>query len=154
MVALFLSGCSISDLISAPEPSAPVPMVEPLAAPEVEIKDDLTPLSINDQTFYIELATTPAMRERGLMHRESMPANQGMLFEFEGESLRSFWMKNTLIPLEMIWIDAKKTIVDMQLAEPCVTENCTIYQGKAPAKYVLELNQNVLRAQIGDRVEF
>ena len=77
-----------------------------------------------------------------------------LLFIFPQEQPLNFWMKNTLIPLDMIWINAEKTIVDIQAAEPCKVEKCPIYSGKVPAQYVLELNQGVLRGQVGDRVEF
>lgn len=112
------------------------------------------PLTIGEQQFYVEVASDSATRQQGLMNRESMPANHGMIFEFTGEASRNFWMKNTLIPLDMIWINAEKTIVDIQAAEPCKVEKCPIYSGKVPAQYVLELNQGVLRGQVGDRVEF
>ena len=111
-------------------------------------------LQAGDQTFYIEVASTPAQREQGLMFVESMPANQGMLFAWNTVAPRNFWMKNTLIPLDMIWLDAEKNIVDIQAAEPCKSDPCPIYSGKAPAQYVLELNQGVLRARVGDKVEF
>lgn len=112
------------------------------------------PLSIGEQQFYVEVAEDSATRQQGLMNRESMPSNQGMIFKFTGEAPRNFWMKNTLIPLDMIWIDAENTIVDIQAAEPCEVEQCPVYSGKTPAQYVLELNQGVLRAQVGDTVGF
>lgn len=111
-------------------------------------------LTIGTQSFYIEVVDTPELRQQGLMHRESMAANRGMLFVWEEEQPRTFWMKNTLIPLDMIWINEAKEIVDIQAAEPCKVENCPHYRGKAPAKYVLELNQGVLRAAVGDAVDF
>ncbi len=115
---------------------------------------ELQPLQIGNQSFFIEVATTPAERQQGLMNRESLPANQGMLFVFEDEAPRNFWMKNTLIPLDMIWINEAKTIVDIKAAEPCKIADCPTYLGAAPAKYVLELNQGVLRAQVGAVVQF
>lgn len=111
-------------------------------------------LTIGEQSFYIETADTSDLRQQGLMYRESMPANRGMLFVWENEQPRTFWMKNTLIPLDMIWINGLNEIVDIQAAEPCKVENCPHYSGKAPAKYVLELNQGVLRATVGDMVDF
>lgn len=111
-------------------------------------------LAIGEQQFFVEVVSTAATRQQGLMNRDFMPANQGMLFEFPNEAPRNFWMKNTLIPLDMIWLDANKMIVDIQAAEPCKVEQCPIYSGKAPAQYVLELNQGVLRGQVGDTVQF
>lgn len=112
------------------------------------------PLSLNEQEFLVEIADTPLERQQGLMNRNFMPEHQGMLFVFEAEGLRSFWMKNTLIPLDMIWLDSNRKIVDIQTADPCRVENCPSYLGNAPAQYVLELNQGVLNAAVGDTVEF
>lgn len=111
-------------------------------------------LSLGEQQFYIEVMSTPAQREQGLMHREFMPANAGMLFVFKDVAPRNFWMKNTLIPLDMIWLNEAKEVVDIQAAQPCRMAQCPIYSGKVPAKYVLELNQGVLRAPIGVVAEF
>lgn len=123
--------------------------------PDLVVEAPMTePLKINDQEFFVEIADTREERELGLMNREFMPENMGMIFEFPNTAPRNFWMKNTLIPLDMIWLDENKTIVDIQAAEPCTTEECAVYSGKAPAMYVLELNKGVLKASVGDRVEF
>lgn len=140
MVTIFLVGCTLS----APTDSAE----------SVPVVSGKTKIMIGSQIFYIDLADEKTEREQGLMYVESMPANQGMLFVFEGTAPRNFWMKNTLIPLDMVWLDAEKTIVDIQAAQPCKVERCPVYSGKVPAQYVLELNQGVLRARVGDRVEF
>ena len=85
----------------------------------------------------VELANTPAIRERGLMYRESMCKECGMLFEFEQSKEQTFWMKNTKISLDMIFMDENGKIT--KIFENTVPENTQIlYKGEA--KYVLELN--------------
>jgi uncharacterized membrane protein (UPF0127 family) len=148
LAAFGLLGCSPSDLKITEQES------DIVTSDSSDQAANTQPLMIGEQKFYVEVAQTVEERQQGLMYRETMPANQGMIFNFSNEAPRNFWMKNTLIPLDMIWIDANKTIVDIQAAEPCKVENCPIYSGAAPAQYVLELNQEVLRAQVGDRVEF
>jgi len=137
-----------------PEAESPHTKEEPVSIESSQEEPQKQPLTIGQQEFLVEIASTPSERQLGLMHRESMPANQGMLFEWEDEGVRTFWMKNTLIPLDMIWLDANKTIVDIKAAEPCTVEDCPTYQGQGAAKYVLELNQGVLRGQVGDKAEF
>ena len=86
----------------------------------------------------VELAQTPETRATGLMNRESMPADQGMLFEFDETRPVAMWMKNTLIPLDMLFIDPDGVVKRVKTnAQPLSLE--TIPSG-APVKYVLELN--------------
>jgi len=75
------------------------------------------------------------------MYRESLPAMSAMLFVFEKSGYYPFWMKNTLIPLDMIYMDEKYTIIDIiHDATPCAQDPCQTYGGKGPTKYVLEVN--------------
>ena len=94
-------------------------------------------------SFSVELAQTQQERELGLMYRESLDDDKWMLFIFEKPWIYSFWMKNTLIPLDMIWI-AKDTmdykVVDIHTAIPCTTPECPSYHPKDTAEYVLEIN--------------
>ena len=87
-----------------------------------------------------ELAETMEERSQGLMYRERLEEGEGMLFVFETESTHSFWMKNTLIPLDMIWIGKDMRVVHIEHAVPCTTENCKSYTPNKPALYVLETN--------------
>ncbi|MBC3757560.1 DUF192 domain-containing protein [Hyunsoonleella sp. SJ7] len=86
----------------------------------------------------IEIADTDFDVETGLMYRNSMKSNQGMLFVFEDERERYFYMKNTRIPLDIIYIDAKKSIVSFQKNAKPFDESAL--PSEAPAKYVLEIN--------------
>ncbi|MDD5340595.1 MAG: DUF192 domain-containing protein [Candidatus ainarchaeum sp.] len=90
-----------------------------------------------------EVADNPFTRAKGLMGRASLGEDEGMLFVFGSPGNHSFWMFNTTIPLDGIFIAENGTIVDVVPMQPCglnVT-NCPSYVAKAPAKYVLEANQ-------------
>ena len=89
----------------------------------------------------VEIADEAAEWQQGLMFREELDADKGMLFIFEEEMTQRFWMKNTLIPLDMIFVNADLIIIDIQEAEPCKTESCMVYVSAAPAQYVLEVNK-------------
>ncbi len=85
-----------------------------------------------------EVASTAQQHEAGLMNRESIAADSGMLFVFGDEQVRNFWMKNTLISLDVIFMDADKKIINIkQNAEPLSTAP---FASAGPAKYVLEVN--------------
>lgn len=103
----------------------------------------------------LEVADTPATLERGLMYRSSMPEDRGMLFVFPTETVRSFWMKNTLIPLDMLFIAGDGRIVGIQ-AETMPLSTAPVSVGR-PSRFVLETNggwsaRHGVRA--GDRVAF
>ena len=107
----------------------------------------------------VEIADTPSERSKGLMFREKLPIDQGMLFIFPEEDERGFWMKNTLIPLDMIFIDSKGEIVNVEEAVPepnTSDEDLKIYRSGEPAKYVIETNSSFTErknVEEGDRVE-
>jgi uncharacterized protein len=91
--------------------------------------------------FDVEIADTKYKQQRGLMNRESLEKNKGMLFVFEKEEAHKFWMKNTLIPLDMIWIDGNSKIIYIQKnAQPCKIDSCETFGPDENAKYVLEIN--------------
>lgn len=85
-----------------------------------------------------ELALTDEQRAQGLMNRMFMADDEGMLFIFQNEATRSFWMKNTLISLDMIFINSSGIIVDIN--KNAIPGNLIPYASSAPAKYVLEVN--------------
>ena len=88
-----------------------------------------------------EVADDPYSWSRGLMFRESLSDGNGMLFVFPDEKPRAFWMKNTLIPLDMLFISADKRVVSIQKnVAPCVTTICVSYASEHDAMYVLEVN--------------
>ena len=96
---------------------------------------------LKGQRFVVELAETREKQALGLMFRDSMPDDHGMLFLFPAESRRSFWMKNTRIPLDILYFDAQLRFVSVAAgAQPCRTPTCPSYPSSGPARYVLELN--------------
>jgi uncharacterized membrane protein (UPF0127 family) len=103
-------------------------------------------VEINGNKVKVEIAKTPAQRAKGLMFRTSMPQDSGMLFIFESESRQSFWMANTKIPLDIIWISRDGIIVDISHNTPPCTQTgklqamCKTYSPKEKALYVLEVN--------------
>lgn len=106
-------------------------------------KLDQSTVSFENKTFQVELAQTDQERQQWLMYRESLEEYKWMLFIFDDEWIHSFWMKNTLIPLDMIrinTIDWENRVVDVQTAEPCTTPDCDIYEPIWNSKFVLEIN--------------
>ena len=91
--------------------------------------------------IYAEIADDWSEMERGLMYRESLPEDEGMLFIFPRSGNYPFWMKNTLIPLDAIYIAENSTIVDILQMEPCLSDPCPNYPPDADALYVLEANK-------------
>lgn len=86
----------------------------------------------------VEIADTPASRNQGLMYRQSLADNAGMLFLFANETVHAFWMKNTLIPLDMIFIRADMSVAGVvENAEPMTETSRSV---NAPTQYVLEVN--------------
>lgn len=107
------------------------------------------------KTLDIEIADDEYKTQTGLMYREKMGELQGMLFVFPDEELRSFYMKNTYIPLDIIYIDANKKIVSFQKnAQP---NNESSLPSNVPAKYVLEINAGLAdqwQLAVGDKIEY
>lgn len=109
-----------------------------LASPaQAELAFPASPLSIAGAHFTVEEARTPEQMERGLMFRESLAPDRGMLFIFETPQPTSMWMKNTLIPLDMLFIDAHGKIV--YVAADTTPESEDIITAGVPVKAVLEL---------------
>ena len=105
-----------------------------------------------DICFDVELALNKQEQIQGLMFRKSLDKNKGMFFVYEEIGNYNFWMKNTLIPLDIIWINENKQVVFInENTQPCKEENCNPIIPGVEAKYVLELNSGVVK-EIGLRV--
>lgn len=103
----------------------------------------------------VEEAETPEQRAFGLMFRESLDDDEGMVFLFFEETQGSFYMKNTLIPLSIAFFDREGTIVDILDMEPCEADPCELYTPDAPYEGALEVNQGAFEewgVQEGDRI--
>jgi YVTN family beta-propeller protein len=126
--------------------------------PDVEIvrtEDNNNNSSVIARVF-VEVPDDQEEFARGLMFRTHLPWNAGMLFAFYEEEPRRFWMKNTLIPLDMIFVDSSSKIIDIkENVPPCKQEECPTYPSKEPAQYVLEVNAGFVQekgVKIGDRL--
>jgi uncharacterized membrane protein (UPF0127 family) len=106
-------------------------------------------------SFQVEVAATPEKREVGLMYRRELPADHGMLFIFPAERVNSFWMKNTPIPLDMIFIGRERKIVG--IVHETVPFSLDGRSVSVPSQYVLEINGGLSRRygfKAGDVVKF
>ena len=112
---------------------------------------------LKNHRYIVELADDDASRTKGLMNREHMAKDRGMLFTFEQQQPLAFWMKNTLIPLDMLFFDKEQRLVSVQAnVPPCKADPCQSYPSAGPALYVLELNAGhaaKLGVKPGDKLE-
>jgi len=102
----------------------------------------MTKLKIGAHTIHAEVADTPGSREYGLMNRTSLPAEQGMLFVFEEPGIHCFWMRNTLIPLAIAFIQQDGKIVTIKEMQP---QTETTHCPSQAIRYALEMNQGWFR---------
>jgi uncharacterized membrane protein (UPF0127 family) len=112
----------------------------------------------NGKIITAELAASDAERARGLMNREIINPDQGMLFVFDNEGVHSMWMKNMLIPLDFLWLDREQRIVHIEEnVPPCKRDPCPSYASKIPAMYVLELKAGSIKQNglnLYDKIDF
>ncbi|MCK5332585.1 DUF192 domain-containing protein [Candidatus Parcubacteria bacterium] len=123
---------------------------------EMGLKSISSRVCIENNCFLVEIANTYQKREKGLINRENMLSDSGMLFIFTRKGNHNFWMKNTLIPLDIIWIDENMKIIYIEKnAQPCNVEPCETFGPNQKAKYVLEINGGLvgeMEIEVGDVV--
>jgi uncharacterized membrane protein (UPF0127 family) len=100
--------------------------------------------------YRVDFADTPAEREKGLMDRRVL-FNDGMLFDFGEPTGAKFWMKNTLIPLQAVWLDADGRVLGSTAMIPCPADmaDCPIYPAPAPVRWVLEIPDTSTAPSVG-----
>lgn len=112
----------------------------------------------NDHCVTAELAVSDEERQLGLMFRERINCDQGMLFIFGEEGFHSFWMKDVNFPIDILWLDREKRIVHIESnVPPCKESPCPSYSPQVQASYVLELKSgsvNKNQLQLYDKLEF
>lgn len=137
-IALIAAGCSF------------------LQASEGEVLTKTATVIIRDHAVRAEVADTETAREEGLKNRKSLPANTGMLFIFNRKDYHAFWMKDTLIPLDMIWINDDTIVHIEEHVQPSEKSLPPLYRPIAPANYVLEVNSGMVEEgdiRVGDEVQ-
>jgi len=134
LVLMFALACTQRS--AAPAPATTVTTTADAAAPRIIYPDH--------SAVIVEVASDDATREQGLMYRDHMADDRGMIFLFAQSGEYPFWMKNTLIPLDMIWMDADHRIVHIAHdVPPCKADPCPNYPPNAKASSVLELAAGV-----------
>jgi hypothetical protein len=117
-------------------------------------------IKVDDKTLTVEVANSRHKKQNGLKFRKELPENEGMLFLFGLEGFYNFWLKDTLIPLDIIWVNRNLEIVFIvKNAESCLNadpDECEVYTSPTPARYVIEVNggwadRNSIA--VGDKVE-
>lgn len=115
-------------------------------------------IQINNNSYNLEIAKTISQKSKGLSQRNNLCQNCGMIFVFPTDSIWPFWMKDTFIPLDIIWINKENKIVSIQTAQPeynVSQSQLKIYKNDIPAKFVIEINANQaqqLNLKVGDYI--
>jgi uncharacterized membrane protein (UPF0127 family) len=132
-----------------------------VAGPAQPSEEGLVPVTTpQGVTILAELADTTEKRARGLMFRDSLPKDRGMLFTFPEPQPWTFWMKNTRIALDIVWIDATKKVIHIERKVPgCLRldDSCPNYQPNGNALYVLEVGAGIadnLHLERGTKLKF
>lgn len=132
VLMLFLA-CTTAEKDAPPAQTA-APAPAPVAANEPRVTFP------NGDVIAVEIAANPELRAQGLMYRDQLRPSSGMLFFFPEDGDYGFWMKNTMIPLDMIWIDSGRRIVHIKTdVPPCKADPCPSYEPGVTARYVLEV---------------
>ena len=132
-----------------------IALIASVSACQAEPKVTITTKDGRNVSFVVEIADTPSKREMGLQYRRDLAADRGMIFLFPAESQQSFWMKNTPLSLDMIFINRERKIVG--IVEQTVPFSLDPRSVGAPSQYVLEINGGLAKRhaiKAGDAVRF
>ena len=115
---------------------------------------------IKNQEYQLEVATTSTEKSQGLSNRQSLCPTCGMLFIFNKDGILPFWMKDTLIPLDMVWLNSSYQVVKIVTAQPQIGQpiyKLTVFTNDIPAQYVIEINagqSQKIELKVGDTIPF
>ena len=130
-------------------PAAPAPTAAPVSGPTVVLP--------SGAVYTVEVARTPEELTQGLMFRESLPAKSGMIFVFSDAAPHQFWMKNTMIPLDIVWLDGSGRVLFVSAnTPPCRADPCPNYGPEVPAANVLEIAGGMAakeKVTVGSRIK-
>jgi uncharacterized protein len=158
MVMLMLFACTNSTPSTETGGAAAAPAAEQPAPPATQVYSGPKVIFPDGTAIDVEIAADDERRAQGLMFRDRLGPTAGMLFMFPYDEEHSFWMKNTLIPLDLVWIDESRKVVHVKYnVPPCKVENCPSYPPGVPSRYVLEVAGGVAEAhgvKAGDQLRF
>ena len=158
VVMLMLFACTPSSDPSGTTGSQPVETPTPPAPTQTTVYSGPRVIFPDGTPIDVEIAADDEHRAQGLMFRDRLRPNAGMLFVFPYDDEHSFWMKNTLIPLDLVWIDADRKVVHVKYnVPPCKVEDCPSYPSGVLSRYVLEVGGGVAQAhgiKAGDQLRF
>lgn len=145
LITVLAGGCSLGDMFQG----AILSLKGKFPAKEIKLKTFDAEISLT-----AEIADSPSERQKGYMKRKKIDADSGMLFVFEKEIQRKFWMKDTELPLDLVFFNKDKKVVDIiENMEPCIIPVCPLYTSVVPAMYGLEAPAGFVkekRIKIGD----
>jgi len=111
---------------------------------------DTQSFQLGGKVYQLEVAKSYRQRLKGLMFRQHLPSDQGMIFLFPRSNKHNIWMKNTLIPLTVIWLDSNFLVIGVKKLKPCKRDPCQSYGINKPSRYIVELAESESGVKIGD----
>lgn len=120
-------------------------------ASELELFD-ATSLLVGDKFVRLEIANTANRRQQGLMFRANLEDQSGMIFIYPHSGNHRIWMKNTLIPLTVIWFDEQATVIEVQKLKPCKQAICPSFGVQSSSRFIIEFNDKFNDLKLGDKL--
>ena len=107
-------------------------------------------IRVNEQVYRVEMATTSRQRQLGLMYRQQLDDDRGMLLVYPDSGDHRVWMKNMSIALRVFWLDDDLRVIASRRLEPCNSTPCPVYGAESASRYILELNDRDHPVEVGD----